>query len=156
MDASTRFRLTWAQALGGGLALGLAAGVALLTVVAGLVAATGTPPSAGEWQALLLAPPLTGLAVGVAMRRRPAVDADSRGIPLDPFGEREPWERVVDLRAERRNSRTVVTVYLDEGTAVQLLAPYDGGLLAADPMFERKLFALATAWTSHRIGRSTV
>jgi hypothetical protein len=39
---------------------------------------------------------------------------------------------------------------------VQLPAPYHGGLLGADPQFERKLFALAVLWRSHRIGRPPV
>jgi hypothetical protein len=33
-----------------------------------------------------------------------------------------------------------------------LRAPYDGGLFAADPKFELKVFALANLWRSHRVG----
>jgi hypothetical protein len=62
------------------------------------------------------------------------------------------WNEVVDLRAERRGGRTVVSVYLDSGASVQLQAPYSGGLFAADPKFEGKMFALSHLWRSHRFG----
>jgi hypothetical protein len=63
-----------------------------------------------------------------------------------------PWNHVVDLRAERRGRRNVVSVYLDSGASVQLHAPYSGGLFAADPQFELKVFALSHLWRSHRFG----
>jgi hypothetical protein len=56
------------------------------------------------------------------------------------------------MRAERRGGRTVVSVYLDSGASVQLQAPYSGGLFAADPRFEAKMFALSYIWRSHRFG----
>jgi len=59
---------------------------------------------------------------------------------------------VVDLREERRGGRTVVSVYLDSGTNLVLRAPYSGGLFAADPRFEVKMFALSYMWRSHRFG----
>ncbi|GAA0800135.1 hypothetical protein [Spirilliplanes yamanashiensis] len=158
-DEPTRFRPTWPQAAARGLVLGVLAGAVLLLVtgaVAVLGAALHRPgaPSPDAWAALVAVPPLLGTALGAALGRWHAVEVDAYGIRVGPFATREPWARVVDLRAERRHSRTVVAVYLDGGTTVQLGAPYDGGLLEADPEFERKLFALSTAWRSHRIGRT--
>ena len=158
-DEPTRFRPTWPQAAARGLVLGLLAGAVLL-VVTGVVAVLNAAadrsgaPSRDAWAALVALPPLLGVALGLALGRWHTVEVDSYGIRVGPLGVREPWARVVDLRAERRHSRTVVAVYLDGGTTVQLRAPYDGGLLAADPEFERKLFALSTVWRSHRIGRT--
>lgn len=160
MDGPTRFRPTWTQAVGTGLALGLVAGgvldvvVAVVGAVSALLRRPGLP-SGAAWLLLTVLPPVLGAALGAALGRWHAVDVDAHGIRLQPNGEREPWARVVDLRAERRNNRTVVAVYLDGGVAVQLRAPYDGGLLAADPQFEQKLFLLSAVWRSHRIGRST-
>ncbi|GAA3343386.1 hypothetical protein GCM10020358_42410 [Amorphoplanes nipponensis] len=72
---------------------------------------------------------------------------------MTPFGAGvQPWSRVVDLRAERRGARTVVSVYLESGASVQLRAPYSGELFAADPQFELKVFALSHLWRSHRFG----
>ena len=158
-DEPTRFRPTWPQAAVRGLVLGLLAGAVLLLVtgaVAALNAVLHRPgsPSGDAWAALVALPPLLGTVLGLALGRWHAVEVDAYGIRVGPFGVREPWGRVVDLRAERRHSRTVVAVYLDGGTTVQLRAPYDGGLLEADPAFERKLFALSAVWRSHRIGRT--
>jgi hypothetical protein len=77
---------------------------------------------------------------------------DAGGIrTVTPFaGGVQPWSRVVDLRAERRGGRTVVSVYLDSGASLQLRAPYSGELFAADPRFESKVFALSNLWRSHR------
>jgi hypothetical protein len=54
------------------------------------------------------------------------------------------------VRAERRGGRAHVAVYLDSGQIVRLLAPYDGGLVARDREFERKLFMLRHLWETHR------
>ncbi len=158
-DGRTLLRPTWSQALGRGLVLGLFAGGVVLAVAAGVCAAaavlTGAgPPPGRAWLALVLGPPVVGAVLGVVLARCFATQVDASGIRLDPYGTPAPWHRVVDLRAERRNSRTVVAVYLDCGAAVQLGAPYDGEFLAADPAFERKLVLLSQQWRSHRIGRS--
>lgn len=154
------FRLTWQQAVGRGLWLGLVSGLVMVTVVA-LVALAGVlvldrpaAPSPAGWAVLVWGPPLVGAVLGLLVGRRIGTDVDALGIRDVPGGGdgRQPWDSVVDLRAERRGRRTVVAVYLDSGLVVQLRAPYDGGLMAADPQFERKLFALAHLWTSHRIG----
>jgi hypothetical protein len=158
-DGRTFFRPTWSQALGQGLVLGLLAGGVVLTVTAVVCAAaavlpvTGSPPGRA-WLALVLGPPAVGAVLGAVLARCFATEVDGSGIRLGPYGAPAPWHRVVDLRAERRNSRTVVAVYLDCGAALQLCAPYDGGFLAADPAFERKLVLLSQQWRSHRIGRS--
>jgi hypothetical protein len=93
-----------------------------------------------------------GAFAGLAYGRDSGVDADDLGIHLVPArpGGLVPWQRVVDLRAERRGARTVVAVYAESGSVTRLRAPYDGQLLASDPEFERKLFMLRNLWETHR------
>ena len=161
MDAAepARFRPTWQQALGHGLYLGaLVSGVgvsaAVLATAAGLAWTAAGGPPAWVWPLLAFGPPLAGALGGVLLRRRLGTEIDAGGIrTVTPFGRGvEPWSRVVDLRAERRGARTVVSVYLDSGASVQLAAPYSGELFAADPQFELKVLALAHLWRSHRFG----
>lgn len=151
MEAASpaRFRPTWQQALARGLVLGSlvsAAGVAAALIAALLVE---HPP--WLWPALVVAPPLIGMAAGALLRGRVGAHICARGIRT-AAGHVAPWSRVVDLRAERRGARTVVSVYLDSGASLQLAAPYDGELLAADPQFEVKVFALSNLWRSRRVG----
>jgi hypothetical protein len=153
------FRPTWQQALARGVYLGALAAVVALTVtliVVGVelaVTDAGLPP-APIWAAMAFCPPLVGAVAGVLVGRRVGIGIDAGGIHLLPGFTHgvEPWDQVVDMRAERRGGRTVVSVYLESGAAVQLPAPYDGEFLAADPQFERKLFALSHLWRSHRFG----
>jgi hypothetical protein len=158
MDAA-RFSPTWQQALARGVYLGVL--VAVVTVSAGLLAAmvantdpTAVAPPAWLWAVLAFGPPLTGALLGVLVRPRLGTEISAGGIrTVTPFGVGlEPWSRVVDLRAERRGARTVVSVYLESGASVQLRAPYSGELFAADPQFELKVFALSHLWRSHRFG----
>jgi Bacterial PH domain len=155
MDAAepARFRPTWQQAIGRGLYLGALISVVGVSAAVLTAAAVGGPP-AWVWLVLTVGPPLLGALGGVPLRRRLGTEVDAGGIrTVTPFGEGvEPWSRVVDLRAERRGARTVVSVYLDSGASVQLAAPYSGELFAADPQFELKLFTLSHLWRSHRIG----
>ena len=155
MDAAepARFRPTWQQALGRGLYLGALISV-ICTSAAVLAAAAGRGLSSWAWLLLAVGPPVLGALGGVLLRRRLGTEIDAAGIrTVTPFGRgAEPWSRVVDLRAERRGSRTVVSVYLDTGASVQLAAPYSGELFAADPQFELKVFALSHLWRSHRFG----
>jgi hypothetical protein len=154
-----RFRPTWQQALARGVYLGALAAVGAVAITLGAVivelafAGTGLPP-AWVWAASACGPPLLGGVAGVLVGRRFGTDIDAGGIRLVPgfTHEVEPWSHVVDLRAERRGGRTVVSIYLESGAAVRLRAPYDGELLAADPQFEHKLFALSHLWRSHRFG----
>jgi Bacterial PH domain len=154
-----RFRPTRRQALSRGLFLGVL--VASVALCAGLLAATaaviwiGAPtPPLWVWPALAFAPPVLGGVLGVPLGRRLGTEIDAGGIrTVAPFARgTAPWSRVVDLRAERRGARTVVSVYLDTGRSVQLRAPYSGELFAADPQFELKVFALSHLWRSHRFG----
>jgi uncharacterized iron-regulated membrane protein len=162
-DASTgvpaRFRPTWQQALGRGLYLGallavLALAAGLLVVLLSLAWEGPLSPPAPVWVMGAFGPPLLGSVLGVLLGRRYGTDIDAGGIHrVRAFASGvEPWSQVVDLRAERRGGRTVVSVYLDSGASVQLPAPYDGEFFAADPQFERKLFALSHLWRSHRFG----
>lgn len=154
-DASSGlFRPTWQQSLARGAWLGalisaVALGVTLLAVLFG-----GSPPAPWFWAVLAAGPSLAGAAAGLLWRRRSGTVIDAGGIRTEsPFAARvEPWSRVVDLRAERRGGRTVVSVYLASGASRQLSAPYSGEFLAADPRFELKVFALSHLWRSHRFG----
>jgi hypothetical protein len=150
-----RFRPTWQQALGRGLYLG--ALVSVVGVLASLVAAvaattwaSGAAPPPWLWPVLAFAPPLLGAPTGLLVGRRSGTEIDAGGIRTGRAAQ--PWSRVVDLRAERRGARTVVSVYLDSGASVQLAAPYSGELFAADPQFELKVYTLSHLWRSHRFG----
>jgi hypothetical protein len=158
-DASpATFRPTPQQALGRGLYLGTLAstvGVAAAVLAAAVLAgydAAAPPP--WLWPLVVFGPPLTGAVLGLLIGRRTGTQLSAGGIrTLSVFADGlAPWSRVVDMRAERRGGRTVVSVYLDSGASVQLQAPYSGGLFAADPQFEVKMFALSYIWRSHRFG----
>jgi hypothetical protein len=148
------FRPTWRQALGRGLYLGVLISALALTAALILTALPGpvvSAPPVRLWLLLVLGPPVAGAAGGVLLGRRSGTEITARGIRTAARPV-QPWSRVVDLRAERRGSRTVVSVYLDSGASVQLAAPYSGEWFAADPRFELKVFALAQLWRNHRFG----
>jgi hypothetical protein len=148
-----RFRPTVRQSFGRGLFAGSRTAVAALAVTsaAGLA---GLVVPWWLWFGLVTTLPVAGVVVELVVGRRLGTDVDAGGIRTVSAFTRavQPWSRVVDLRAERRGARTVVSVYLDSGASVRLRAPYDGGLLAGDPQFESKVFALSHLWRSHRIG----
>ncbi|WP_328461135.1 hypothetical protein OHA21_31725 [Actinoplanes sp. NBC_00393] len=150
------FRPTWQQVLGHGLYLGALCAVASVTT--GLLVELAWPREGGPpgwmWPLLTLAPLLLGAMIGLVAGRRTGVEVGDGGIRTSSVFDEgvAPWNQVVDLRAERRGRRTVISVYLESGTSVQLHAPYSGGLFAADPQFELKLFALSHLWRSHRFG----
>ena len=139
------FTPTWQQALRHGLFSGSLVGLA-----GALLAAAIAPVASPLWLALAVTSLLAGMAGGALVGRRGTrIDADG----IRSARSHEPWSRVVDLRAERRGARTVVSLYLESGASLQLAAPYSGdGLLAADPQFELKVSALSHLWRSHRIG----
>ncbi|GIE80409.1 hypothetical protein Aph02nite_63590 [Actinoplanes philippinensis] len=147
------FRPTWQQGLGHGLYLGVLGAVASVTTGV-MTALLWSGPPGWTWAALIVAPLLVGAVAGLLAGRRTGVEVGDRGIRTSSVFEEglAPWSRVVDLRAERRGRRTVVSVYLDSGASVQLHAPYSGGLFAADPQFELKVCALSHLWRSHRFG----
>jgi hypothetical protein len=158
-DASpATFRPTWQQALGRGLYLGTlmtVVGITTALFVTAVLALSGrVGPPAWLWPMLTFAPPLSGVMIGLVARRFTRTELGAGGIRTASVFENgvAPWHRVVDMRAERRGGRTVVSVYLDSGASVQLNAPYSGGLFAADPHFEGKMFALSYIWRSHRFG----
>jgi hypothetical protein len=144
------FRPTWQQALGRGLYLGSLASVVAVSVA--LLAAFAVEPPTWLWALVTFGPPVAGLLAGGLLRGRLGTEINARGIRTAATCGVQPWSRVVDLRAERRGARTVVSVYLDSGGSVQLAAPYSGDLFAADPQFEMKVFALSHLWRSHRFG----
>jgi len=151
---AARFRPTWRQVLGRGVYLGVLLSVAGLTVLVVLAAAGWATPPPWSWLLVVAGPPVAGLLGAVLLRERLGTEVGAEGIrTVTPFGAGvQPWSRVVDLRAERRGTRTVVSVYLDSGSSMQLMAPYSGGMFAADPQFEMKVSALWHLWRSHRIG----
>ncbi|WP_433791626.1 hypothetical protein [Actinoplanes sp. CA-252034] len=147
------FRPTWRQGLGHGLYLGVLG--ALASVMSGVMATLlWSGPPAWTWALLVVAPLFVGAVTGLLAGRRTGVEVGDCGIRTSSVFDEglAPWSRVVDLRAERRGRRTVVSVYLDSGASVRLHAPYSGGLFAADPRFELKVFALSHLWRSHRFG----
>jgi hypothetical protein len=149
---AARFHPTRLQSLARGLYLGALAAVGGVSILAVLSLLGGPPPEA--WAVVTGCPPLAGGLAGLLLHRRQGTEIDAGGIrTVTPFGRGvEPWSSVVDLRAERRGARTVVSVYLDSGASVQLRAPYSGEFFAADPQFELKVFALSQLWRCHRIG----
>lgn len=145
------FRLTWRQALVRGLRWGgLGSGVVI-------VIASAVPGerrlSELAWAAVLVPLPL-GALCGAAARFRVRVQVAGSGIEGRSFGSHPsvPWHQVVDVRAERRRGRTLVAVYLADGTTLRLRAPYDGGPLDRDPRFEQKLVLICQLWEAHRYG----
>jgi hypothetical protein len=152
MEAA-RFNPTWLQALGRGLYRGALGSVLGTTLTILTWAAIGKPPL-WWWGFVLLAPPIVAGLAGLLLGRRQGTEIGYDGIrTVTTFAQGvEPWSSVVDLRAERRGARTVVSVYLDSGASLQLRAPYSGELFAADPQFEMKVFALSHLWRSHRFG----
>ena len=148
------FRPTWQQALGRGLYLGaLASAVGLITTV---LLALVAPPESWMWALIVFGPPAVGAVVALPAGRLTGTQISSRGIrtlsAVPRRGGVASWNEVVDMRAELRGGRTVVSVYLNSGVSLQLQAPYSGGLFAADPRFEGKLDALSCLWRSHRFG----
>ena len=159
VSAPARFRPTWQQAVCRGLYLGVLVSVAavsggLFALMAGYALLDTDVAMRWLWLVLGFGPPVLGIATSVLLCRRLGVEIDARGIrTVTPFARAlQPWSKVTDLRAERRGNRTVVSVYLKSGASVQLRAPYSGELLAADPRFELKVFALSNLWRSHRFG----
>jgi len=156
-DASpVLFRPTWQQALGRGVYLGALVSAAGLTTVvlvtlAVLAWTDGAAPPVWLWLLVVAGPPVFGAPIGVLAGRRAGTQVSAGGVPLSDGGV-APWAQVVDLRAERRGGRVVVSVYLESGANVQLQAPYSGGLFAADPRFEGKMITLSYLWRSHRFG----
>jgi hypothetical protein len=149
-DASPAlFRPTWQQALGRGVYLGALVSVAGLAVLISLWI-VGTAPPAWLWAMLAFGPPVLAAPIGVLTERFAGTEVSAGGIQLSDGVAR--WDEVVDLRAERRGNRTVVSVYLESGASAQLRAPYSGEFFAADPRFEGKMFALSYLWRSHRFG----
>ena len=153
------FRPTCLQALGRGGYLGGLVGL-LGTVLVGVAMVTGVTGRLRVPAELLPSLPLIPLVLAVFVGgllgpvfcRQDGADIDDVGIRSVPRrrGGHTSWQRIEDLRAERRGGRTRVAVYLDSGRIGWLRAPYSGRLLASDPEFERKLFMLRNVLATHR------
>lgn len=152
------FRRTHRQALGRGIYVGLVAaaalaGVTLIAVLVRRITGGHGPPYTWMWLIFaFLVPLIVATLVGGSLGMRVGADADDlgvQGVPvaLSSFGG---WPAITDIRAERRGRRTVIMLYLDNGRAERLPAPYDGPYLAHDPSFERKFFTLLNLWETHR------
>ena len=131
-------------------------GVCVVLLAAGIAAAwpDAVVPPPWLWPVVVVGPPVAGMAAAPVVAWRTGTRICPGGIRTrSVFADgMAPWDQVEDLRAERRGGRTVVSVYLRSGAYVRLQAPYSGGLFAADPHFERKVFALSHLWRSHRFG----
>ncbi|MDW5323753.1 hypothetical protein [Plantactinospora sp. KLBMP9567] len=145
------FRLTWRQAVVRGLRWGGLGSGAVIVIASAL-------PGHRElselvWVAVLAPLPL-GVLCGAADRLRARVRLDEAGLRGRAYGGYAfvAWQRVVDVRAERRRGRTVVAVYLGDAGPLRLHAPYDGGPLDRDPRFEQKLVLICQVWEAHRHG----
>ena len=151
--SSATFHPTWQQCLGRGLYVGAVSAVVGITFALIIAVFRGGPPE-WCWPLMALTPAAVGACTGLVVRRFVGTELGAGGIRTRSVFERgtAPWHRVVDMRAERRGGRTVVSVYLDSGASMVLQAPYSGGLFAADPRFEAKMFALSYMWRSHRFG----
>lgn len=154
------FRRTRRQAVGHGIVLGAVAGatlacVTLIAIAVRWIAGGHAPPQALWWPIFAFTVPLAiGVLVGGFLGTRVGVDADDLGIYSVPAAMFGAWTAIVDIRAERRRSRTVVVLYLENTEAVSLAAPYDGPVFAHDPGFERRFFTLLNLWETHRNWRS--
>ena len=150
--SSATFRPTRRQSLARGLYLG--ALIALGGLVGAVLAAIVLMPPPWVWVAVAVVPVPAGGVVGLLAGRCSGTQLEAGGIrTLSVFaGGLARWDDVVDMRAERRGGRTVVSVYLGSGASVRLQAPYSGELFAADPKFESKMYALSQIWRSHRFG----
>ena len=133
-----------------GLYLGVLASVVGTTLAVLGVLADAPGPPWWVWAALSGGPPPLGALAGTVFGRWSGTRICAGGIRTAHTVE--PWSSVVDLRAERRGARTVVSVYLHSGRSVQLSAPYSGELFAEDPRFELKVLALSHLWRAHRFG----
>ena len=142
------YRPTWQQALGRGLFFGALATVLALAAAVPAVIIADPPPDV--WLPVVPLAALLAFACGLLIGRWSGTDVSARGIRT-ATREVAPWSRVVDLRAERRGARTVVSVYLDSGASMQLAAPYSGEFFAADPRFDMKVHTLSDMWRSHRV-----
>jgi hypothetical protein len=156
------FRRTHRQALGHGIFVGLVAGAVLAgaTVIALLVrriAGGHGPPY--TWTSLIyafLVPLIVGILIGGSLGTRVGADADDLGVHAVPAAPNSfgGWPAITDIRAERRGQRTVIMLYMDNGKAVRLPAPYSGPILAHDASLERKFFTLLNLWETHRNWKS--
>jgi hypothetical protein len=143
------FRPTWRQAVGRSARAALL--LMILTVVVLSVAARRPWPPwpAGPLVAVLAF--AAWLAAGALVARRRVVAATETGLRgVRPRSREVSWQRVVDVRTERRGARSVVVVDLDTGRRWRLAAPYDGPVLHRDLEFEQKLFTLRNLWETYR------
>ncbi|GLZ80144.1 hypothetical protein Afil01_49510 [Actinorhabdospora filicis] len=145
------FRPTWRQVVGRGLFAGLI--VAALAALFPLwEAARGT----FEWTDVL--PVAGGFVLGACLAAplayRSGASVDESGVHPIAIGRSTfgyaPWTRIVDIRPERRGTRTVPVIYLDTGEMLRMRAPYTGPVFAADPHFDEKVFMLRNLWETYR------
>jgi hypothetical protein len=155
------FRRTRRQAVGrgimvGAVAGGLLAGATLIAIGVRWIAGGHGPPYPWLWLIFaFMIPLIVGVLLGGSAGTRVGVIADDLGVNATPaalgsFG----WLSIIEIQAERRRSRTMVVLCLDDGKSVRLPAPYDGTGLAHDPSFERKYFTLLNLWETHRNWKS--
>lgn len=150
-NASLYFRPTWRQVCGRGLFAGVlvAAVAALFLVYEGLT---------GSIELFDFVPVPAGFVLGAAfaapLAYRSGASVDESGVHPIALGRSTfgyaPWTSIVEIRPERRGTRTVPVIYLEGGRTLRMRAPYDGRLCAADPHFDEKVFMLRNLWETYR------
>lgn len=156
MGGGVYFRPTWRQVVGRGLLAAL-----IMALIAAVFPLWETARGVFVWPDLL--PVMAGFVVGalvaVPLAYRSGAAVDGLGVHPITIGRSTfgyaPWARIVDIRPERRGTRTVPVIYLDTGEMMRMRAPYTGPLLAGDRHFDEKVYMLRSMWETRRswIGR---
>jgi hypothetical protein len=150
---STTYRATAAQVIGFILALG---GIwFVLPIVAGATVAAATGQ---DWPIVVSAVAASFGIVVIVLRSiiTPMAKVTVDGVGLHPglAGTRSKnfaaWRSVVDIRRERRATRTVLAIYLESGAIWRLQVPYSGLALARDPNFDHKVDLIRQRWQEHQ------
>ncbi|MEV0645900.1 hypothetical protein AB0I28_11620 [Phytomonospora sp. NPDC050363] len=150
-STSLYFRPTWRQVCGRGLFAGvLVAAVAALFLLWEVFAGTVEPPDFLPIPAGFL----LGAAFAMPLAYRSGASVDESGVHPIAVGRAAagyaPWTSIVEIRPERRGTRTVPVIYLKDGRTLRMRAPYTGRVFAADSHFDEKVFMLRNLWETYR------
>jgi hypothetical protein len=150
---SITYRATAVQVIGFVLALG---GIwFVLPVMVGAAVAAATDQ---EWPIVVAAVAASFGIVMIVLRsiitQLAKVTVDGVGLHPGLAGGRSrsfaAWRSVVDIRRERRATRTILAIYLESGAIWRLQVPYSGIALARDPDFDQKVDLIRQRWQEHQ------